>query len=195
MSAQERKTRDQATRRQLIVTSARALAEAEGWDAVTTRRLADRIEYSQPVLYQHFPNKDAIVQAVAVEGFGELAPVLRAGRLDGDDDLAHLNGLIRAYLDFAERNPVLYQAMFVLTVDLGFATGHSPAPVIEGFLEVLAAVTPLAAGRDPETLAEVVWSGCHGLATLSQSGRLRPAQRQERITLLATAFGACAGPT
>jgi AcrR family transcriptional regulator len=49
--AQEHKERERAGRHRLIVSAARELAETEGWDAVTTRRLADRIEYSQPVLY------------------------------------------------------------------------------------------------------------------------------------------------
>nr|WP_225224456.1 ATP-binding cassette domain-containing protein [Cellulomonas sp. JH27-2] len=50
--------------------SPRALAEERGWEAVTTRRLADAIEYSQPVLYGHFPQGRAeIVTAVALAGF------------------------------------------------------------------------------------------------------------------------------
>ncbi|MGI5269502.1 hypothetical protein ACQEUU_10150 [Nonomuraea sp. CA-218870] len=40
---------------------------------MTTRRPAERVEYSQPVLYSHFDGKDAIVSAVAVDGFAELA--------------------------------------------------------------------------------------------------------------------------
>ena len=51
---------------------------------MTTRRLADCIEYSQPVLYSHFEGKDAIVSAVALEGFGELAAVLRNARERAD---------------------------------------------------------------------------------------------------------------
>ena len=61
---------ERAQRRQVIVNAARELAESEGWEAVTTRRLADRIEYSQPVLYSHFEGKDAIVSAVASRGLG-----------------------------------------------------------------------------------------------------------------------------
>ena len=80
MTRQERKQRERAQRRQVIVNAARELAEAEGWESVTTRRLADCIEYSQPVLYSHFEGKDAIVSAVALEGFGELAAVLRDAR-------------------------------------------------------------------------------------------------------------------
>jgi AcrR family transcriptional regulator len=69
-----------AARHRLIVRTARELAEAEGWDAVTVRRLADRIEYSQPVLYSHFAGREAIVTAVAVEGFAELADARRQTR-------------------------------------------------------------------------------------------------------------------
>jgi len=76
----ERRERELAERRQVIVTAARELAEAEGWESVTTRRLADRIEYSQPVLYSHFEGKDAIVTAVALEGYGELASLLQIAR-------------------------------------------------------------------------------------------------------------------
>jgi AcrR family transcriptional regulator len=67
---------ERAQRRQVIVNAARELAESEGWEAVTTRRLADRIEYSQPVLHSHFEGKDAIVSAVAWGWFGELAALL-----------------------------------------------------------------------------------------------------------------------
>jgi AcrR family transcriptional regulator len=49
MAIEDRRERERAARRRLIVTTARMLAEAEGWDAVTTRRLSTEIEYSQPV--------------------------------------------------------------------------------------------------------------------------------------------------
>ena len=80
MSIAERRVRDREARRRLITSTARILAEQEGWDAVTTRRLSTEIEYSQPVLYKHFASMEDIVDAVALEGFGELAEVLGAAR-------------------------------------------------------------------------------------------------------------------
>jgi hypothetical protein len=50
--------------------------------------------------------------------------------------------------------------------------------------EFMEAVTPLADGRDPETLAEVAWSALHGIATLTRVGRLRPDHHQARLTML-----------
>ena len=82
MSVIDRRRRQRAQRHDLIIAAARDLAEAEGWEAVTTRRLAELVEYSQPVLYSHFDGKDAIVRAVAIEGFADLAADwARRGRL------------------------------------------------------------------------------------------------------------------
>jgi hypothetical protein len=75
-----RRERERTERHRLIIATARELAEAEGWDAVTTRRLAERVEYSQPVLCSHFANKEAILGAVALESFTEFADGLAAAR-------------------------------------------------------------------------------------------------------------------
>src|SRR6188508_661477 len=97
----ERRERERAHRHQLIITAARELAESEGWEAVTTRRLAERVEYSQPVLYSHFAGKDAIVSAVALDGFSELAVHLRGARESAPDPEQAMRSLCRAYLGFA----------------------------------------------------------------------------------------------
>ena len=65
MTTEDRRARERAARRQLIVDTARQVAEAEGWDAVTTRRLSTEIEYSQPVLYKHFSGMDEVAAAVS----------------------------------------------------------------------------------------------------------------------------------
>ncbi|MET9958578.1 TetR/AcrR family transcriptional regulator [Streptomyces sp. NPDC006326] len=184
MTPRERRLREQAQRGRLILTTAREMAEAEGWDSVTTRRLAERIEYSQPVLYQHFKNKDAIVHAVALEGFAELAAELRAARLGAADPQAALDAVARTYLDFAARGPVLYQAMLTLDVGLEHAGPDTPQPLLDTFAEIRDAVGPVAGERDPELLAEVLWSAWHGLATLSWGRRLRPGPEQERLAAL-----------
>jgi AcrR family transcriptional regulator len=151
---------------------------------VTTRRLADCIEYSQPVLYSHFEGKDAIVSAVALEGFGELAAVLHDARERAGSPAAEPRAVASAYLEFARANPALYEAMFTLSIDLAFAQSGTPAPVHAGFVELREALAPLAGDRDAETFTEIAWSGLHGLATLSRAGRLRPAFYDQRLAML-----------
>src|ERR1700712_862524 len=76
----ERKARDKQARRAQIISSARRIAEVEGWSNVTVRRLADEISYSQPVLYAHFENREAILAAVAIEGYQELGLAMESAR-------------------------------------------------------------------------------------------------------------------
>ncbi|WP_020385717.1 TetR/AcrR family transcriptional regulator [Kribbella catacumbae] len=178
MPAQQRKEKAREERSRLIVDAARELAEAEGWDAVTTRKLAEKVEYSQPVLYSHFKNMDAIASAVALQGFEELTVALTEGVRR-----AKLRGLADAYLAFAREHPALYQAMFVRRSELTFAVGEIPASLRAAFAVFLAAVDPYADGAT-ETLAELFWSSLHGLATLQAGKRLRPDHHENRVELL-----------
>ncbi|QHC31500.1 MULTISPECIES: TetR/AcrR family transcriptional regulator [unclassified Streptomyces] len=188
MTIQKRRERERAERRQLIVTAARELAEAEGWDAVTTRRLAAEIEYSQPVLYSHFKGKDAIMAAVAVDGCADLATELRQARADADGVRAALSAVARTYTAFARRRPALYDAMFTHLVDLPFATPGAPAPLRDAFGELLAAVAPLSTEEDAGLLTETFWAALHGLTTLLRSGRLPKGAHERRLELLVDRF-------
>jgi AcrR family transcriptional regulator len=183
MTATTRRDRERANRRRMILTAARELAEAEGWDAVTTRRLAERIEYSQPVLYSHFDGKDAIVAAVALQGFEELAECLRRARLAAVGRGQQLRAVGRAYLEFAARRPSLYQAMFVMPTDLKFAVEETPAPLRASFEEFVSALPP--GTKQPELTAEVTWSALHGIAVLSATARIPPDGQDERVEVLA----------
>jgi AcrR family transcriptional regulator len=189
MTKQERRARERAQRRQVIVGAARELAEAEGWESVTTRRLADRIEYSQPVLYSHFEGKDAIVSAVALEGFDELTAILHDARKRAGSPSAEPRAVAYAYTDFARANPALYEAMFTLTVDLTFPESDSQSPLVAAFVEVRDALAPLAGDRDLETFTEITWSALHGLATLSRAGRLRADYYDQRLAMTVDQLG------
>ena len=191
MPQHQRRDRQRADRHRLILATARQIAEQEGWDAVTTRRLADAIEYSQPVLYSHFAGKDEIVAAVALDGFAELTEALRA-QWGGADAGARIGAVARAYLDFAAAHPAVYAAMFTLHTALTFATPQSPEPLRDAF-GVLRDC--LAGGRaegtgdgDLESRTELFWAALHGLVTLTAGHRLRPDRADERLELLVARY-------
>jgi len=188
MAIEDRRERERAARRRLIVTTARKLAEADGWDAVTTRRLSTEIEYSQPVLYKHFTGMEQIAEAVAVEGFGELADVIRAARSRAGTASDALTHIAHAYVDFAHDNPAVYDAMFTRATTLRFAAQDTPAQLDAAFAELRHAVGLAADEQDADTLTEVFWGALHGLVTLSRAGRLRPGYDSERLQLLVNQF-------
>ena len=182
MSVADRRRRERAQRHDLIVAAARELAEAEGWEAVTTRRLADLVEYSQPVLYSHFDGKDAIVRAVAIDGFDHLSDQLRQARSAVDEPALALRAVCSAYLSFAAERPALYQAMFVLPTDVKFASEDTPSPLRAAFGELVRALEPFDA--HPDLRAEVTWAALHGLTVLRRGGRIPPEGEAARIDLL-----------
>ncbi|MFE0652514.1 TetR/AcrR family transcriptional regulator [Streptomyces sp. NPDC059534] len=185
MSVQERKQRERADRERLIVATARELAEQQGWDAVTTRRLAERIEYSQPVLYSHFRGKREIIGAVALEGAAELAAAVRAATSTVDDPRARVAALAHAYLDFAARNPAVYDAIFHLDGGLAFAHEDTPAPLKDAFAALMESLAEVAGdGIHPGLFTETFWAALHGLATLTRARRLPPEHTEQRVRLL-----------
>jgi AcrR family transcriptional regulator len=190
MSVQERKQRERAERERLIVATARELAEQQGWDAVTTRRLAERIEYSQPVLYSHFRGKREIIGAVALEGAAEMAAAVRAATSAATDPRSRVTALARAYLDFAERNPAVYDAMFQLDGGLPFAHEDTPQPLKDAFAALLETLAEVAGdGVHPGVFTEVFWAALHGLATLTRAGRLPRELAEQRVELLVDRLG------
>ena len=191
VTIQNRRERERAERHQLIIDAARELAEAEGWDAVTTRRLADKVEYSQPVLYSHFAGKDAIVAAVARQGFTELAEDTRkrASAAAGPHDA--LEAVVLGYLAFARANPATYYAMFTATTELRFAAEDTPPELSEAFAALRAPVIASAhlAEHDADLQTELLWSTLHGLATLQAAARIPAEGQPERIALLLRSLG------
>jgi AcrR family transcriptional regulator len=158
-------------RREQLTHAARELAESDGWPAVTMRRLAGELGVTQPVVYSAFAGRQAIVDAVALEGFGELAAALAAA------DAAPMPRM-RAYLDFAAAHPRVYEAMFSMPSGLAFAAADTPEPLRLAFSAIHEAFP-----ADDDTRAEVAWSALHGLATLQAGGRLREDQAEPRLDL------------
>jgi AcrR family transcriptional regulator len=184
VSIQQRRDRERAQRHELIVRTARELAETEGWDAVTTRRLSERIEYSQPVLYSHFAGKGAIIGAVAMQGFTELADALADARAGAGTAHEAVAAVFRTYLAFAQANPALYDAMFTLATDLPFAQATTPAPLQAAFAQLHHVLAPLAGERDTGVFTEVWWATMHGLATLARGGRIPVGAQEQRVAML-----------
>lgn len=188
MSAHERKARARAERHQMIVSAARELAEAEGWDAVTTRNLAERIEYSQPVLYGHFRGKDEIVGAVALEGFTELTAALRHALPSGITGRAAVEALVNAYVAFAVNHSAVYDAMFSVHNGIPFGSPSTPATLREGFTVMLNTLREVARRTDPEVFTEICWAALHGLVMLTRAGRLPLEGKAQRLEAIVNLF-------
>ena len=180
-----RKLRDREARRAKIVSAARRIAKLEGWPSVTVRRLAEEISYSQPVLYGHFASREAIVTAVALEGFAELGRMLeearkKAGRGSG------LESVARAYLRFASSSPALYEAMFSMRLEVTFGAAATPPELRFAFAQLVALFADRSGGAD--VLPELFWAALHGTAELMRTGRFPKGRQNRRVSALVDLF-------
>jgi AcrR family transcriptional regulator len=181
----ERKLRDRQARRAQILSAARRIAEHEGWSNVTVRRLSDEISYSQPVLYAHFANRDAILAAVAIEGFQELGLALEKARKrvrSGNP----VDSAAAAYLEFAASSPALYEVMFSLNLTVPFDDPATPPELRFAFSQLLELFQ--GHGSRPEVLTELFWASLHGIAELSRTKRFPPIRQKERVRALVGLF-------
>jgi AcrR family transcriptional regulator len=140
------------------------------------------------VLYKHFTGMEQIADAVALDGFAELAEAIRAAYSDTDAVSDTLSRMAHAYLDFARDNPAVYDAMFTRTTALRFAAQDTPPQLTAAFAALHQAVGMVADEQDTDTLTEVFWAALHGIVTLSRTGRLRPGYDSDRLRLLVKDF-------
>ena len=172
--ASGKRERDRLAMRARLLDAARRIAAEDGWQAVTIRRIADRLEYASPILYQHFPNKDALLFELVDIGFQEMTSALRPA-----GEVAHgqvLTTLATAYWDFAFATPELYRAMHGLD-GVPFGTSRTPEHAHATFTMVRAALLRLAASRDrtlpdPDGSVDVIWAYLHGFVSLTISHRI-----------------------
>lgn len=97
---------------QRIAQAGRKLLDQEGADAVTMRRIAKAVRITPMAIYRHYPDRDALLNAIADRGFAELAARLAANataRNVGD----RLMSMGDIYLDYALQNPRLFELMFL----------------------------------------------------------------------------------
>jgi AcrR family transcriptional regulator len=114
MGSQERKIRDKENLRNNILAAALNIAEKEGWHALTIRKIADAVEYTAPIVYEHFENKEEMIGEIIQNGykiiFDEYEKIF-ALNLPPKETILEIS--VRHW-DFAFSNKVLYQLMFSL---------------------------------------------------------------------------------
>lgn len=154
--------------------AALVLLARHGEAGVTMRALADAVGCGVATTYRYFDDKQALLSTVREACFDQFAERLRGAMIDVDGPLERIRVVGREYLALAVEQPEAFAVMW--TVPHG---EHSPATVraidrswdvVLG--EVRAAVHAGLLVGDPELIANVVWVGVHGLASLAHAGKL-----------------------
>ncbi|HMA37182.1 MAG TPA: TetR/AcrR family transcriptional regulator [Chloroflexia bacterium] len=186
MGSKERRERQKQELREGILAAALRIASAEGWQAVTMRKVAELIEYSPPTIYEYFESKDAILGTLAQEGFRKLRERLETAGAGGAG--APMVRLALAYCAFAWEHPQLYQVMF----GMGGAICRldSALPDLDALSRIMmtAARTALPAVAEPDRAAvlEIHFATLHGIVSLAMQDLLGSQERADRLAEQAT---------
>jgi len=114
MSHIERRLKEKEEIKQSILDAARKIAAEEGWNALTIRKIADKIDYTPPIVYEYFENKEDLIREIIDAGFVKLGKEVSVARQSETDPHKLLMKLSLIHWDFAFNNVELYQIMFSL---------------------------------------------------------------------------------
>ena len=181
--------------REILLRAAVEIAEADGVGAIGLREAARRAGVTHGAPYRHFENQQALVAAVAEQGFRELmAEVQAAQAAAGADVLARFHALGVAYLHFALAHPGHFRVMFGAEAAAQSSVRSAEAAVFALAVNEIASAQRqgLIAPGDPQELALLAWSTGHGLAVLMIDGLVQwvgldtsaPERLARRITAL-----------
>jgi len=173
MGVKERRQRERTQVREKILDAALEAFSKEGAEGVTMRALADAVEYSPPVLYAHFRDKDALIQELCYRQLRSLAKAFaNFGALDPVERLRHIGYV---YSDFAVDSPSHFRFLFLtahsLVADDDELAKEDPQRNEYAFLKQTVK-DGLAAGvfrpeyTDAEEIAQLCWASAHGMVAL-----------------------------
>ncbi|MCB9284181.1 MAG: TetR/AcrR family transcriptional regulator [Lewinellaceae bacterium] len=171
MGISERKEREKAELRQLILEGAMEVFLEVGFENTSIRKIAERIEYSPGTIYVYFKDKDEILHELHHTAFDRLMEVMEKTAVHAEP-IDQVYAIGENYITFALENPQLYELMFVLRAPMkainpecewedGWRTYNYFKSVLikaveKGQLKLV----------DPEVLCVTFWAAVHGLVTL-----------------------------
>jgi AcrR family transcriptional regulator len=171
MGITDRKIRQKEEVRASILEAAWEMVLAEGWQNLSIRKIADAIEYSVPVIYSHFENKDAILLEFNRKGFSLLVEKLKEAKAGQTEPAEQIRFMGRAYWNFAFSNQQYYQLMFGLGIPTCEAVRKIPAMADFNAIVTDSIKAMVPAGKelpfDPFLKFQSFWSMLHGLVSIN----------------------------
>lgn len=172
--------------RRRIVDAAIEMFVAEGYEKVSIRNIADKIEYSPATIYLYYKDKDELLYDVQGEAFQKLANYLRA-RITAEDPLERVRQLILAYLDFAREYEELYDLMFIIKApmnsvqkDAEWDNGQDAFTLLRE--NVISCVEKGLIRFDNPMIATLsIWAFAHGFISLNLRCRIKIAELGEEV--------------
>ena len=187
MGIAERKLRQKEEVRNAILQAAWHIVMAEGWQALSIRKIAEAIEYSVPVIYDHFENKEAILLELTKQGFRILNEELTKAKKRSTDPEKQIEAMAYSYWEFAFDNKAYYQVMY----GLGMPSCETVSQISELKTFTNLVLEPIKnlieAGNPPHPDAmlklHTFWSMLHGLISINMMNNNQEKQELNQMVI------------
>jgi AcrR family transcriptional regulator len=189
MGFKERKVREKEILRQAILEAAEAMFVNEGFENVSMRKIADKIEYSPTTIYLYFKDKHDLFHCLLEEHFAELVQTLQSVGNEHDDLICSMKKSMRAYIEFGLKNPNYYKLAFMSN---SFINESTEKYLMDGsfgttaFLNLRQFVTEciekgIFRQLEVDLVAQVLWTMNHGVTSLLISNPNFPWVDKEKL--------------
>jgi AcrR family transcriptional regulator len=180
MSAlQNRREREIVEMRQLIVDAAIKLFIEEGYEKVSIRSIAQRIQYAPGTIYLYFKDRDALFFAMHEWAFKKLMVVFETNLRGINNPIEKLRAMSATYVNFSFKNPELYDLMFILQEPMcaeenaeNWACGLAVFKILQDIIDK-SFEQNLLKGDSAPMISFMFWSSLHGMVSLHLRNRLR----------------------
>ncbi|MCU1232491.1 MAG: transcriptional regulator, TetR family [Candidatus Solibacter sp.] len=171
MGVKQRRARQKEGLREEILDAARTLFVKEGYESVSIRKIADKVEYAPGTIYLYFRDKAEILDKICEETFAKLIVRMQAIENDNADPLDKMRRAIRTYIQFGLDHPHHYVLTFIQAKMHGVGltafqtTGMQAFECMrQGVQECIDAGVMVS--DDVDELSQTLWAGMHGLTSL-----------------------------
>ncbi len=189
MGVKERRARQRKYLRQEILDAASELFVRDGYENVSMRRIADKIEYSPTTIYIYFKDKAELLEQVCKDTFSRLVQKLTKIMEQPGDPVERLKRGLTAYIEFGLENPHHYRATFMMPIPEGFdheKYHKEDSPGMQAFAFLIRGIGDcIRAGKtkamNVELAAQTLWAGVHGITSLLITHQTFPWAGREKV--------------
>lgn len=168
-----------------ILDASLEIVKEEGWQSLSMRKIADRIEYTAPIIYEYFQNKEGILLELTRQGYIILAREIRAAREQHVEPAVQLEAMWTAYWDFAFKYKELYQLMYGVDMNCCELKKRMPEADLadEQIYDVIEQLITVK-NRSEDFVCRkfyTFWSIIHGLISINLVNKGRNEEMNQRI--------------
>ena len=185
MASKDRILRLKDETRTNILGASLEIVKEEGWQALSMRKIADKIDYTAPIIYEYFANKDAILHELTRQGYVKLTGLMEEAMNKYSDPAEQLEAMWLAYWNFAFAEKELYQVMY--GVEMNCCAMEHTCPDLQGPSNMLwnkiEEIIPAEKRTEEyiDTKYYTFWSVVHGLISINMTRKLTSDEMNKQV--------------